>query len=1729
MKIRLLYLVLFLVVLSVVPNQWVHAHNGEHPEYEGFHPKEIYTVGDDDYYKEGDQIELKMLFVETEFRSGLAACGVNEEDEQYVAVQAELNDDEYFHIKWDGKEVYNYDGIRSTMITFHYTVQSDAPEGTVQQIRFDHGMEAPATNGCHPNNDEFDKFDDNDNQIIPHLFTDDIIIDLTAPEIEQMITGSRAEHSDLLIFTAGEEIFINVSFNEEVKVSESVQATLNNGRTAQLAWASEVSAHFSYTIQPGDDIAGLEVTGITGGTITDLAGNPLDRTLPVNGLLTDEDPGKDEEIVIDTSGPVFKDIVVPPGDSYQQVHTVTVNAADRAGLAPEDILLYYKWNTQSAAPASETIDGVGAGLEQPLPNPGTVTGTYYVHLRAVDDVGNETIQTLGPVRFDNEKPMVVFDPSSDESNEQMEVTVTASDYGKSGVEKLSYRWNSGTPVEVQDTGITVSSPLSEGDHTLEVTAWDVAGNKATYTSGAYRMDQTAPTVDFDSEGSAVPAQSHSISYRVEGEPGESGRVYTLWSPSLSPPVEDDEDWELLHDGAFPLDELAVSPAGQNGMWYFYVKTLDQLGNVNIYRTSEGFLLDNEAVELAFTVDGTNGQYVSSATTQLQIDGQIPDFSAYTVSYLVSEDEIPGVDEEDWDASLDGAFTFNEKSGIYYIHVKAADQAGNVKKIRSQPFYLDHLAPSGTVQFVDTHTNEAEASANFAASDAMDTSLELSVALNGGEWSDWLTLIESRSITLNAAEGAQTLSVKYRDSAGNISEVYSDEIIYDITPPQAVDITYSPDSWTKGAVTATVSYEDNFSPAGQTTKVVEQNGTYSVSFSDLAGNTNEAEVTVAHIDKQKPIINFVSNGTVVKQQHVSTAIEASDNVTAADNIPLFYAWSQNANAQPASAEWNAMGADREAELADTDGTWYLWIKAEDEVGNVSFAVSNPYLLDNTAPIGTVSYSTYSRTAMPVIAQLVLNEPGTVTTPAGDVRTYTFEENGSYTFVFEDEAGNIGTATAEVSWIDDSLPIAQVSMSPDQWTNQPVEVTINVEGEPQRSLSHIQAPSNAELLHVTAINEGATVTEAVYKFHENGTLTFTIEDLETGQTNEEEVTVQHIDRTPPTGELLYSHPSWTRDNVTVTLLPQDDRSEVMVIGGEKTVVFTENGSHTFVFVDEAGNESTLTATVDWIVREAPQPAITYSTEDWTQQSVTASVYFSNEGAPVSVLNNDGSLSYMFEDNGTFTFFYEDAAGNEGQVNAQVSWIDREAPTGTLSYSSVGWTNDDVTVTLLTEDNSGLAPIITSEGGEQITFTENGLFTFEWRDAAGNVSQTTAVVDRIDRTPPEADVHYSVTGMTNATVRVSISPNEPVVVLNNGGGTAVDFTDNGTFVFLLQDRAGNTREVTASVDNIDRRAPIANVSYSTEALTKEDVIATVSADEPIYVWNNNRSKERVFRDNGSFTFMIQDLAGNMTEIEATVANIDKTKAQIELSYSETEPTRNDVTVTVQSDRPLTILNNDGKATVTFTHNTIYWLLAEDELQNEYVIPIEVSNIDRTAPTIQFANGEHLLIPVSTEWSPIADVQAIDNIDGDLTSSIVVNHEVDSEQAGAYEIIYRVKDQAGNETVVERKAFVVLTDQLSVYVNTHPTDDGNARVKGSAVSLQLLGVQGDVTVKWTYGRWDQGHFKTGFQTLEGSTLSATNQGYYTFLVQDAERQYHLAHVYVIPDQFTSESGIEVHVNGDF
>lgn len=480
-------------------------------------------------------------------------------------------------------------------------------------------------------------------------------------------------------------------------------------------------------------------------------------------------------------------------------------------------------------------------------------------------------------------------------------------------------------------------------------------------------------------------------------------------------------------------------------------------------------------------------------------------------------------------------------------------------------------------------------------------------------------------------------------------------------------------------------------------------------------------------------------------------------------------------------------------------------------NVSFADGE----DTTKPTGVIEYK---RLSDGTVIALVVNLSEEVVFESDSF--YIFTETGEYTFVFRDLSGNTTELTA---YYDLTPPNAEISY------------TDNSDGT---VLAKVINPTK-EVTYKDGISQ--------YLFEENGSYTFVIFD---SYGNEKELTaiVDYIDKTPPTGSVKYT--TLSNGNVLAEVVDLSEEVEFGVDGGKYT--FTRNTTYTFVFYDLRGNKGSVVATVNWIDKKAPTGEIEY--------------FRLSNGYIMAVVTNlseevvfEGGKDYHIFDGSerNYTFKFYDKSENLGTVTASVNDIILEEPTSELIYTKLD-TGD-----VLVEVAKKTGIVFGLDEGKHL-FTENGSYTFEIYDFYGNKGILEASVNYIDKILPTGEIEYETLDDGNVIARV-INLSEEVTFENDISEYL--FTNNGEYVFVFYDLAGNKGTLTAMVNTIDNIPPTCEIKY--EKFESGSVLAMLInfSEEVTNVTDNGM---HIFTENGTFKFEFYDLAGNKGEAIAEVKNI-------------------------------------------------------------------------------------------------------------------------------------------------------------------------------------------------------------------------------------------------------------------
>ena len=102
-----------------------------------------------------------------------------------------------------------------------------------------------------------------------------------------------------------------------------------------------------------------------------------------------------------------------------------------------------------------------------------------------------------------------------------------------------------------------------------------------------------------------------------------------------------------------------------------------------------------------------------------------------------------------------------------------------------------------------------------------------------------------------------------------------------------------------------------------------------------------------------------------------------------------------------------------------------------------------------------------------------------------------------------------------------------------------------------------------------------------------------------------------------------------------------------------------------------------------------------------------------------------------------------------------------------------------------------------------------------------------------------------------------------------------------------------------------------------------------------------------------------------------------------------------------------------------TIYYKSNIKYLKNKVSIKRIVEVIDTSAPEIILNGSEEITLMEGETYTELG-YSAKDDIDGDITSNVSINSNVDTKSPGVYEITYKVTDSSGNESVKKRSIIV-------------------------------------------------------------------------------------------------------------
>ncbi len=408
--------------------------------------------------------------------------------------------------------------------------------------------------------------------------------------------------------------------------------------------------------------------------------------------------------------------------------------------------------------------------------------------------------------------------------------------------------------------------------------------------------------------------------------------------------------------------------------------------------------------------------------------------------------------------------------------------------------------------------------------------------------------------------------------------------------------------------------------------------------------------------------------------------------------------------------------------------------------------------------------------------------------------------------------------------------------------------------------------------------------------------------------------------------------------------------------------------------------------------PTAGIAYSTTESTNGNVIARLV--NPSTKIKITNNNGSDTHVFTENGEFTFEFEDEKGYKGSSTAKVDWIDKSIPTAKVDYEL---DNNKKLVILL--GNISESVYLLDKNNKKVNYVEvnnNKVTSVSYINSANNVykiievdekgntqnityKNTTGKVTNVDTYVTTIEdgkiTSESYFDKDGNVVTISESDKQYLEKLQETISNPLEYTfeTSGNYEFKLQDAANNITTKNVRVDYIKSTTQNesvilgSDITYDITSLTNEDVTAVVntyiidtSKEEANIEMVESQSKEYKFTKNGEYTFKYKDSRdennSNVRSNTARVNWIDKEKPTAEIKYT-TDSTSKKVFATLTNESEnITIINNSGNRTYTFTKNGEFTFEFQDAAGNINTLTAKVTSIEEeTKHYCEVVNGKY------------------------------------------------------------------------------------------------------------------------------------------------------------------------------
>ena len=599
----------------------------------------------------------------------------------------------------------------------------------------------------------------------------------------------------------------------------------------------------------------------------------------------------------------------------------------------------YSWSINGASYSTSTLN-----TTLPL-------GSYPVTLAVSNSASGESAQVTKTVNVVNHNPVALpGGPYLLLPGQALTLNGSGSDpQDPCSAGALSYAWNIDNRGSYDITGSTPTisyntllALLGLGSHPITLRVTDANGGVTTAgTTVTMNGAALAPA------SITLPASSNTGSYQVSWVPSDTAGVSYVLQEST-----------VANFASFTQTLNAVSPVSYSGKtnrtYYYRVKA------VKAGYGDSAWVSGQVVVAIAPPTGSIAIAGGAAYTNQTVVSVTLSASSSITVSQM-SFSKDGGATWSNWEpyaTSRTLALT-PAGNGLKTVSVRFRDTAGNVSEVYSDSITLSTVAPTGSIVINGGASSTSSALANLTLSASSPSGVtQMQFSKDGGStWFGWESYAGSRSVILvPSGDGVKTVSVRYRDAAGNVSTPYSDSIVLSAQPPTgsivinagagitastALALTLSAtgssaisnmqfskdDGATWSHWESYASARNLYIPAGDGVRGVL------VRYRDSLGQVSPDYSDTIILDQTQPTGSIVINGGADTTNSVSVTLTLTgadlNGVTgmqfSKDNVTWY--------------KWEAFSGTRVANLLPGAGSKNMYVRFRDTAGNISIVYSD----------------------------------------------------------------------------------------------------------------------------------------------------------------------------------------------------------------------------------------------------------------------------------------------------------------------------------------------------------------------------------------------------------------------------------------------------------------------------------------------------------------------------------------------------------------------------------------------------------------------------------------------------------------------------------------------------------------------------------------------------------------------------------------------------------------------